>query len=247
METSEQKKCDACVYSNMVQTRLRGAFVWVGTFVLVLALWWTFRKHVSETRKKMHPPLYHKSEEPLMQQHPRFLTTEECKHLVDLSRFRLEEAQVGMTHPQASSKVRNNRVCFLRENTDAVTRSIVARIETLLGIPRSHFEDIQVGHYRSGEYYKRHADDALETPDNPRCHTVLMYLNDVEKGGETHFPKYNLKIKPEQGHAVVFRPVEYDAEKRGFRVVDKLEHEALAPVGSDKWIATVWVRFFPRT
>lgn len=224
----------------------RNVLAWSGVMILVILLWWTFRRSVSKTGGRTKPPRYHQPTEPLMREHSDFLSAEECKHLVRISRSRLQEAQVGMVQPQSSTKVRNNRVCFLPADTDSITRSIAERIESLLGIPRSHFEDIQIGHYRSGEYYKRHMDDALETPKNPRCHTVLMYLNNVDEGGETNFPAYDLKIKPRQGHAIVFRPVEYDATK-GYRSVKELEHEALAPVGSDKWIATVWVHFHPRT
>lgn len=216
----------------------------VWTFVFFIGLFWIYRTCLPKGSYRKTPPYYDPSE-PWLRRYPDFLSDEECQNIIDVSRSQLTEAQVGLKAPQRSTQVRNNRVCFLPGHTNKTTRAIYTRISETLGIPTSHFEEIQVGHYQPGQYYKKHSDDMLEKADNPRCHTVLMYLNDVNEGGETSFPTYDLKVKPKRGEAIVFRPVAYRKD-RGFESIPQLEHEALAPKTGEKWIATVWVHFFPR-
>ena len=50
----------------------------------------------------------------------------------------------------------------------------------------SHQEDTQVLRYAIGQKYGAHY-DSLDN-DSPRVCTVLLYLSDVEEGGETAFP-----------------------------------------------------------
>ena len=37
-----------------------------------------------------------------------------------------------------------------------------------------------------------------------RIGTLIMYLNDVEEGGETIFPEIGFSVAPRRGHAVYF-------------------------------------------
>ena len=64
-----------------------------------------------------------------------------------------------------------------------------------------------------------------------------MYLNDVEEGGETFFPKLNLSVHPRKGMAVYF---EYFYQDQS---LNELTLHGGAPVTKgEKWIATQWVR-----
>lgn len=231
----------------MVLNKSRRAFGWfvailtIVTFLVVFGtLSWMYPK---ETHMKKTLP-YPNYDPPLFQVLPQFLTEAECNALIKQSKPRLKPAMVGMKTQSQNDSIRNNSVCFLPRKSSTVVRSINERLSALLNIPVSHFEDIQVGHYKKGEFYKKHSDDALEVRTNPRSFTLLMYLNDVKKGGETEFPNLGLRAIPRRGNAILFRPVEKRDGK--YHSLNETVHEALTIEEGEKWIATIWVHFQPR-
>jgi hypothetical protein len=60
---------------------------------------------------------------------------------------------------------------------------------------------------------------------------VCWYLNDVEEGGETHFPVYNISVKPKAGTAATFPPfwTHY--------------HEGKTPISGPKYIIVGWMTY----
>lgn len=94
------------------------------------------------------------------------------------------------------------------------------------GTEFSHMEPISIIEYTANVgFYDRHIDAG---PNFPRAISALLYLNDVEEGGETWFDKFGLSIKPEAGKLVLF-PSNY-----------AYSHQALPPVSGDKYIAVTW-------
>ena len=117
--------------------------------------------------------------------------------------------------------------------------------------------------YGRGEEYRAHYDDLEE--DSPRVATVLVYLSDVEAGGETVFPlgtplgressnkkRFNeedgcelarkgdpdvLAVKPRRGDALLF----YSAHLNG-EMDDKSLHAGCPVLKGTKWTATRWQR-----
>ena len=73
-----------------------------------------------------------------------------------------------------------------------------------------------------------------------RVASLVIYLNDVDAGGETVFPQVGLSIAPAKGSAVYFAYT--DAQSR----CDPLSFHGGAPVErGEKWIATRWMRELP--
>jgi hypothetical protein len=71
-------------------------------------------------------------------------------------------------------------------------------------------------------------------PHQDSLHRTLLwmvYLNDVEEGGETEFYFQNIKSKPKQG-TLVLAPADFTHTHRGNK-----------PVSGDKYIFTSWVLF----
>lgn len=67
--------------------------------------------------------------------------------------------------------------------------------------------------------------------DRNRIATFIVYLNTIEKGGETEFLYYSQRIKPEEGKLVIF-PSSYTHTHRGN-----------PPLEEDKYILTGWLEF----
>lgn len=178
---------------------------------------------------------------PLFQVIPQFMSSDECMELINIAKPSLQDAMVGIDKPTKSAEIRNNKVCFIPGNKTELTRRIYERASSMLNVPSSHFEQIQVGQYGTGEYYKIHSDDALEFHENPRSHTLLIYLNTVNKGGETYFNRLGIRAQPIQGNAVLFRPVL--PTETGYKSLEETLHEALVVEEGEKWIATIWVHF----
>ena len=59
----------------------------------------------------------------------------------------------------------------------------------------------------------------------------MTYLNDVPEGGETEFPMYGLKIKPETGKTLIW-PAEWTHAHKGAIVVK-----------GNKYIITGWMHY----
>ena len=60
-------------------------------------------------------------------------------------------------------------------------------------------------HILNGSGYKAHYDYFAEHSRSAANNRIsVMYLNDVEEGGETFFPKLNLSVHPRKGMAVYF-------------------------------------------
>ena len=101
------------------------------------------------------------------------------------------------------------------------------------------------GHRPGGEFYKPHY-DAFDTASSDgrrfaqnggqRVCTVLVYLNDVENGGETSFSKLGLRVKPRKGTALVFFPATLDG------VLDQHYLHAAEPAQDLKWVSQIWIR-----
>jgi prolyl 4-hydroxylase len=61
-------------------------------------------------------------------------------------------------------------------------------------------------------------------PCGPRALTLFLYLNDVEEGGGTRFPKLDITVQPKLGNAILWPSVlDEEPEKKDPRT----DHEAL--------------------
>ena len=87
-----------------------------------------------------------------------------------------------------------------------------------------------IQHTKPGEFFTWHSDDYYNPEDNNgyyRAISYLIYLNDVEEGGETEFID-GFKALPKQGH-ICFFPCTWSYVHRG-----------CAPISNDKYIIAGW-------
>ncbi|MBJ6981349.1 2OG-Fe(II) oxygenase [Luteimonas sp. MC1572] len=176
------------------------------------------------------------------------LTHDECDQLIAEAKPALERAKV-IDSERGGSKVddrRTSELTVLMRGTTPLLARIDARITRITGVPVAQGEDLQVMRYGVGAEYTPHFDyfnldrpgQALHLANGgQRISSLVIYLNDVEAGGETVFPEVGLSVAPAKGSAVYFAYT--DAQSR----CDPLSFHAGAPVlRGEKWIATRWMR-----
>ncbi|GAB4828381.1 Probable prolyl 4-hydroxylase 3 [Ancistrocladus abbreviatus] len=190
-----------------------------------------------------------------------FLSKEECEYLIDLSKPHMVKSTVvdSKTGQSKDSRVRTSSGMFLKRGRDKNIRDIEKRIADFTFIPVEHGEGLQVLHYEEGQKYEPHYDyflDEFNTKNGgQRMATVLMYLSDVEEGGETVFPaaqgnfssvpwwnelsecgKKGLSVKPKMGDALLFWSMRPDATLDPSSL-----HGGCPVIKGNKWSCTKWM------
>jgi prolyl 4-hydroxylase len=143
----------------------------------------------------------------------------------------------------------NTETSFTIFNADVVLSLLRDRISAATGAPTAHFEITKLLHYEPGEHFALHA-DFLE-PNTPeliqeiqvrgqRAATLLVYLNDDYDGGETEFPRLQLRFKGRRGDALLFSNV----DAAGAADYDTV-HAGLPPTRGEKWLLSQWIRTRP--
>lgn len=173
-------------------------------------------------------------EEPLIVILGNVLSDEECDDLIRLSKDRLNRSKIGNT--REVDELRTSSSMFFEESENHLVARIEKRVSQIMNIPVEHGDGLQVLNYQIGQEYKAHY-DYFSAASNPRISTLVMYLNDVEQGGETYFPKLNFSVSPQKGMAVYFEYF-YDNQE-----LNELTLHGGAPIViGDKWAATQWMR-----
>ena len=176
-----------------------------------------------------------------------FLSDEECDQIIALAGDGMQQSiTVDMETGEAvTAHHRTSTSKWLKRGVAPVVAAVEDRIARLISLPAGHGADINLLHYRIGQEYGAH-DDVFD-PDVPglqttlaqagqRLLTILLYLADVESGGETIFPKVNFAFKPQKRAALLFYNVLPDGK------IDRLSHHGSAPVRKgEKWVATKWI------
>lgn len=176
------------------------------------------------------------------------LSDDECDELIRRSRDQLKRSTTVDPATGAFAVIANrtSEGTYFAINADPFIAKLDRRVSTLMNCPVDHGEGLQILHYNGGGEYRPHFD--YFPPDDPgsavpmqvggqRVSTLIMYLNAVEAGGATVFPKLGLEVCPAKGSAVYF---EYTNSKNQ---IDPMTLHAGAPVmRGEKWIVTKWMR-----
>lgn len=190
----------------------------------------------------------------------KFLSEEECDHLINLAKGKLEKSMVADNESGKSiaSEVRTSSGMFLNRAQDEVVFDIETRIAKWTFLPIENGESIQILHYENGQKYEPHFDyfhdKANQVLGGHRIATVLMYLSNIQKGGETIFPNSESKlsqpkddswsdcahkgyaVKPEKGDALLFFSLHLNATTD-----PKSLHGSCPVIEGEKWSATKWI------
>ena len=188
-----------------------------------------------------------------------FLSDLEVDHLINLIQdMNLERSTTG----GHMSDTRTSTTTWLRRDTDPIVDSIYRRISDALRIDEALLrrrlpeerpdipflqqinEELQVVHYGKGQEYTAHHDFGYpkESPAS-RSINFCMYLNNVEAGGQTSFPRWRnaetnrgLDVTPKKGSAVIFYMVNPDGN-----LDDLTQHAALPVIEGEKYFTNLWI------
>ena len=172
------------------------------------------------------------------------LSEKEINHVLELSKDKLKRSQTGDPDNSVISEYRTSDSCFVETKEDEIAELLKDKISLLLNIHKSWFDTwFQIVHYDKNKEYKAHTDPILsinkEHSMYHRRYTCLFYLNDVEEGGETVFPKLGLMNKPKKGKLLFFENYKKDGDK--LVVHPFSEHSALPVIKGEKWAFTQWI------
>lgn len=189
-----------------------------------------------------------------------FLSDTECDHLVSLAKGSMEKSMVADNDSGKSvaSQARTSSGTFLAKREDEIVSAIEKRVAAWTFLPEENAESLQVLRYETGQKYDAHFDYFHDRNNlklgGQRVATVLMYLTDVKKGGETVFPdaegshlqykdetwsecsRSGLAVKPKKGDALLFFNLHVNATADTGSL-----HGSCPVIEGEKWSATKWI------
>jgi prolyl 4-hydroxylase len=174
----------------------------------------------------------------------RFLEHGECDEMTSIIARHLRPSTVTVATPDKAFRV--SETCDLSLVKSAVVEALDTRIARRLGIRARYSEGIQAQRYEVGGQFKHHTD--YFEPGTPeyaqhaamqgnRTWTFMVYLNDVEAGGATHFAAVDHAFRPLKGRAVIWNNLRPD----GTVNPDTL-HAGMPVLAGHKIIITKWFR-----
>ncbi|WIA44512.1 hypothetical protein OEZ86_007251 [Tetradesmus obliquus] len=206
---------------------------------------------------------------------PAFFDKTTAAAVISMARPLLKPSKLGTAglseEEKANQPIRTSMGVFLNRAADpfGLLAALEDKIAAVTFFPPSHGEDFNVLRYSPGQHYHSHMDTfdarfvAQTDPGfGQRMATMILYLSDVEEGGETVFKregKYgasgvqhedslttcessDFKYKPRAGDALLFFSMHPD------RSIDPRALHGGCPVAagsSEKWVATKWLHDKP--
>ncbi|TNE43384.1 MAG: 2OG-Fe(II) oxygenase [Sphingomonadales bacterium] len=175
-----------------------------------------------------------------------FLTPDECfrlRTMIDLvaTPSTLHEADYSTGFRTSYSGNFDPREPFVKE--------ITGRIDEVLGLNTRLGETIQGQRYMPGQEFKPHYDWFYTTENywkaerksgGQRSWTAMIFLNEVEEGGETHFVNACFKVTPKTGVLMLWNNANPDGSP-----AEGTLHAGTPVTKGSKYVITRWYRTRP--
>lgn len=200
--------------------------------------------------------------EPLVVYYDDVLTDAEIKLLIVSAEPRFRKSMVvGPNGKPQEDKTRNSDTAWIYMTEDKAYEKIVDKIAALAGFTYRNSEHIAVNRYGPSQYFHPHHDFLQEDQlfgisdfkGCQRASTALVYLSDVEEGGETMFTRNldmdgrfnydprnpnHLKITPKRGRVLIW----YNMHPYTEKVDRNTLHGGSPVVKGTKIAATMFIR-----
>ena len=187
------------------------------------------------------------SSEPLVAVRNNVISPIECAYLIELAKPHIKRAGVVLDEGFRPSEGRTGSNHWLKYDEDDVVKSIGQRIADIVGLPLENAESMQIIHYGPEQEYRPHFDafnlslargQKAAQWGGQRLVTALVYLNQVEGGGATQFPKLGITVPACPGRMVIFHNTTEDISSP-----HPLSLHAGMPVeAGEKWAFNLWFR-----
>ncbi|HEY0044594.1 MAG TPA: 2OG-Fe(II) oxygenase [Allosphingosinicella sp.] len=175
-----------------------------------------------------------------------FLPRDICQKLCAL--IDQDRVPSGLLAPTADPEFRTSESCNLRLS-DPTNQHVEGRINAVTGIQPAHGETIQGQRYAVGQQFKPHHD--FFYPSEPyweeqvksggqRTWTAMVFLNEVEAGGQTFFPNANVRVTPRAGNLLVWNNLDEYGEPNMYSL-----HTGMPVEAGTKYVITKWYRERP--
>lgn len=184
-----------------------------------------------------------------------FLSNKECEDLIEIIRSNRRKSKVSFSNqPEGyiDDKVRTSSTCDLSNSLGAPTVKLNERINAHMGIHELFGEILQGQHYEETQEFKSHTDtfapnseefEKFAKTTGQRTWTFMIYLNELEDGGETKFTKVKtsggkeLSFRPEKGLAVTWNNLYVNGDINNYSM-----HQGCPVKKGEKIIITKWFR-----
>ncbi|XP_067936542.1 uncharacterized protein [Watersipora subatra] len=121
-------------------------------------------------------------------------------------------------------------------NESVFSNMVAALIQETTGLRKENGGKFQITSYPLHIGYKKHTDCTEGTGElRDRMATILVYLDDVEVGGETEFTELGIKVRPKKGQALVWNNMNPKGE-----CIPASVHEASKVTKGKKYILQRW-------
>jgi len=129
---------------------------------------------------------------------------------------------------------------------DPFVKKVQRRLDDLLGIDPGFGETIQGQRYQPGQEFQAHTDwfpggtsywEYEKSRGGQRSFTAMAYLNPVEEGGATDFPRLGLAVQPKPGALLIWNNSDTEGVPNPFTI-----HAGTPVVRGTKYIITKWYR-----
>lgn len=183
------------------------------------------------------------------------LTAAQCQEIIDFVRASKQMTRATVVKNDYSlevSKSRTNSNAYFPPTANPHFAGLFLKLARIMGMPASHAEGVAVLHYAPGQEFSAHPDgfkmdgapDAMakiNAAGGQRLFTTILYLNHVEEGGGTTFPKLGFGVNPRPGRLLIFA----NTAAGSHDPVPEALHAGAPVVKGEKWAATIWWRQFP--
>jgi prolyl 4-hydroxylase len=180
------------------------------------------------------------SHDPYIALFPQLFSPAECRYLAVLGTPWLEKAGILdlAGEGRMDETIRDAHSCAIPNLAeDLIVQAINRCIARATGTEAGWGEPLNILKYTPGQQYRPHHDGTGSDNVSVRTLTALIWLNDQFEGGETDFPKINVRVRGGVGDMLVFKNVRDDGS-----FDERMIHAGLPVTEGVKWMASRWIR-----